>query len=380
MFGPIHLDVDAPAALSGMGNVLVPPKALDVLQVLLENRGRTVEKDDLMRPSVAGYGRRRGEPDAERVHAAAGAWRRTVGSPLHFHRRPSRVSIRRQRVETGSECRAGRATASASDGESGGIPRVRERKTLLVETRCRGVRAAIAFFRQAIDRDPTYALAYVGLAEVFVMLWVHGWPVAPDAFVTAKAAAARALEIDDTIAEAHATLGAIRMTSDMDWAGAEQSFCMRIELAPGLRDDPQLVRELSSLRNSRFDEAVREAQQAVSARPAERDVAHGRRPHALLGRRYEEAVETELSALEMDPELLAGALGDRDGARATRRRHPARSTALRDADEFSGGNPMVRGVLGRSLALSGTPTKPARSSEPDDRSSWLMRRQRTLWR
>src|SRR5204863_2901896 len=76
------------------------------------------------------------------------------------------------------------------------------------------VRSATAFFRQAIDLDPTYALAYVGLAECFVTRWVHGWTTAPDALVTAKAAAVKALEIDGTIAEAHATLGAIRMCSE----------------------------------------------------------------------------------------------------------------------------------------------------------------------
>jgi hypothetical protein len=54
-----------------------------------------------------------------------------------------------------------------------------------------GVRAAIGFFRQAIDFDPTHGLAYVGLAECFVALRLHGWSTAPDALATAKAAAMR---------------------------------------------------------------------------------------------------------------------------------------------------------------------------------------------
>ena len=84
----------------------------------------------------------------------------------------------------------------------------------------------MGFFRQAIDLDPTYALAYVGLAECFVVLRVHSWPVAPDALVSAKAAAAKALDIDDTIAEAHATLGAIRMTAEHDWLAPSSRFAV----------------------------------------------------------------------------------------------------------------------------------------------------------
>ena len=330
----------------------MPLKAVDILQVLLENRGRTVEKDDLiarvwpdtvveeanLTQSVFMLRRALGDEPTEPRYISTVARRgyRFVGSASETGSGPDLDERRRVHRTTNLEAYhaylKGRHYWSKRDAE--------------------GVRAAVAFFRQAIDLDPTYAFAYVGLAECFIVLRAHSWPGAPDALVTAKAAAAKALEIDDTIAEAHATLGVIRMWSEWNWPGAERSFSRAIELAPDYATARNWYANYLAAQR-RFDDAIREAQQAVALDPLSVVWRVGVGHMLFLARRYEEAVETELHALETDPHFWLAhwvlgmgyeQLGDL----------PRATAALRDADDFSGGNLMTRGLLGRILALCGS--------------------------
>lgn len=350
-FGTFTLDV-ARRRLARAGEaVLVPPKALDVLQVLLENRGRTVEKDDLM-------GRVWPDTVVEEANLTQTVFvlRRALGDEPSDPHYISTVARRGYRF-------VGSAAETGSDPDSSERRRVHRTANLeayhaylkgrhyWLKRDADGLRAAMGFFRRAIDLDPTYALAYVGLAECFVILRGHCWPTAPDALVSARAAAAKALEIDDTIAEAHATLGMIRMAFEWDWLGAERSLCRAIELAP----------EYAAARNfyanylaaqGRFDDAIREAQQAVRFDPLSVMWRVGVGHMLVLARRYEEAVVTELNALEIEPHfwLAHWALGM---AYEQLGDLPRAAAALRNADDFSGGNLMVRGLLGRILALCG---------------------------
>ena len=90
----------------------------------------------------------------------------------------------------------------------------------------------IEYFQQAIAKDPNYAMAYAGLADSYISLG-SGFVVPKEAFPKAKEAALRALEIDDTLAEAHASLGFIKANYDWDWSGGEREFQRAIELNPG---------------------------------------------------------------------------------------------------------------------------------------------------
>src|SRR6266540_3148352 len=93
-----------------------------------------------------------------------------------------------------------------------------------------GLSKAAAFFEQAIEKDPNYALAYSGVADSYS---VPQNPITPrDRMPKAKAAAMKALELDDTLAEAHASLGNVKHTYDWDFAGAEREFKRAIELNP----------------------------------------------------------------------------------------------------------------------------------------------------
>ena len=350
-FGPFTLDTGRRRLFRHGEAIMVPPKALDVLQLLLDNRGRTVEKGDLMS---------RVWPDAivEEANLTQSVFvlRRALGDEPSDPRYISTVARRGYRF-------VGSVSETGSEPLLNERPRVHRTTSLeayhaYVKGRhywskrdVDGVRAALGYFRQAIDLDPTYALAYVGLAECFVVLRVHSWPCAPDALLTAKAAASRALEIDDTIAEAHATLGVIRMTSEWDWAGAEQSFGSAIELAPDYATARNWCANYLAAQG-RFDEAVREAAEAVRLDPLSVAWRMGVGHMLFLARRYAESVDAELSALEMDPQfwlahwvlgLVYEQLGDQSSATA----------ALREADDLSEGNLMAHGLLGRMHALCG---------------------------
>ena len=89
---------------------------------------------------------------------------------------------------------------------------------------------AADYFAQAVQKDPRYALAYAGLADTYSLLGDSGYLSPEDAGPRAKAAAMEALQIDDTLAEAHTSVGLVREYYDWDWAGAEREFRRAIEL------------------------------------------------------------------------------------------------------------------------------------------------------
>jgi serine/threonine-protein kinase len=94
------------------------------------------------------------------------------------------------------------------------------------------IRKGLSYFNQAIDLDPNYALAYVGIADAYY--WLSNLYLPPkEAIPKARAAALRALELDDSVAEAHASLATIKSVFDWDWPGAEQAYRRAIELKPG---------------------------------------------------------------------------------------------------------------------------------------------------
>jgi serine/threonine protein kinase/Tfp pilus assembly protein PilF len=93
-------------------------------------------------------------------------------------------------------------------------------------------RRAADYFSEAVQKDPRYALSYAGLADTYSQLGDAGYLPPSEAWPKAKAAAMQALEIDDTLAEAHTSLGLVKEHFEWDWAGAEQEFQRAIELNP----------------------------------------------------------------------------------------------------------------------------------------------------
>nr|MDQ5872187.1 protein kinase [Acidobacteriota bacterium] len=94
------------------------------------------------------------------------------------------------------------------------------------------IQKGIGYFQQAIEKDPTYALAYAGLADSYAILYQYAGLPSSETFPKAKAAASKALEIDDSLAQAHATLASVHQHSDWDFSAAEKEYRRAIELDP----------------------------------------------------------------------------------------------------------------------------------------------------
>jgi len=163
-----------------------------------------------------------------------------------------------------------------------------------------GLRKSIEYFEQAIEKDPNYALAYAGLADVYIVL--PTWTPEPPkgVYLKAKELTLKTLEIDDGIAEAHTSLGFLMGMCDHDWKGAEREFKRAIELNPGYGQAHSWYAVMLSLLE-RFDEALKEAEQALELDP----LSLTRHFYAALilnnVRDYDQAIEVLQRTLEMDP-------------------------------------------------------------------------------
>lgn len=164
-----------------------------------------------------------------------------------------------------------------------------------------GVRKGIDYLQQAIDADPLYAQAYAGLADCYIVLGAPLNALPPkEAFSHAKAAATKALEIDDTLAEAHATLGVVKQRFEWDVEGAAQEFRRAIELNPAYATAHQWY-AINFEILGQPDADLAEAQRAYEIDPLS-IIINARVGHAYYyARRYDEAIEQYKKTLELDP-------------------------------------------------------------------------------
>jgi tetratricopeptide (TPR) repeat protein len=160
-----------------------------------------------------------------------------------------------------------------------------------------GVKRSMGYFQQAIDLDPHFALAYAGLAQAY-----HQSYFTPprERMPKARAAAERALQLDDTLAEARAALGWVSWRYDWDWQKAEREVRRAIDLNPNSASvHATFCYFLSSM--GRHREALREQLTAEELDPLSPiiDVGHGRLLY--FWRRYDEAIARYQKTLELDP-------------------------------------------------------------------------------
>jgi tetratricopeptide (TPR) repeat protein len=120
---------------------------------------------------------------------------------------------------------------------------------------------AIQYFNQAIDKDPSYALAYAGLADCHALLSVWGGQPPNDALTMAEAAALRATALDNTLSEAHTSLAFAKWIYDRDWASAEREFQEAIRLKPAYPTAHHWYSYFLAAMG-RFDEAITQIKQA----------------------------------------------------------------------------------------------------------------------
>jgi eukaryotic-like serine/threonine-protein kinase len=159
---------------------------------------------------------------------------------------------------------------------------------------------SVEHFNQAIEKDPNYALAYAGLADAWFSRGWYRYIEPKDAYERAKAAATRALAIDDKLAEGHAILAAIKTTYDWDWQGAETEFKLAIQLNPNYATAHQRY-SLFLPTLGRLDEAIAEARKARELDPLSLPINENLGDILYLARRHDEAIEQLRKTLELDP-------------------------------------------------------------------------------
>lgn len=162
-----------------------------------------------------------------------------------------------------------------------------------------GAKKAISYFEQALEKDPSYAPAYAGIADCYTFGDGNflGLPMA-EALEKATAAASRALELDDTLSEAHTSLGALRF-HQWDWEGAEASFKRAISLNPNSALAWQWYGELLSA-TARHEEAISAMEQAQRLDPLEVMINGDLAWIYYMARRYDRALEQGHKTLELE--------------------------------------------------------------------------------
>jgi eukaryotic-like serine/threonine-protein kinase len=160
---------------------------------------------------------------------------------------------------------------------------------------------ALEFYQQAVEQDPTYALAYAGVADCYAHLGFspYGTMRPKDAYPRAKAAAEKALVLDSSLGEAYASLGLWHFWYDWDWTASERAFRRSIELAPNsfgaLTWYPVLLWAIG-----RPSEAIAEARRAVHSDPLSVNLTTMLGQVLYFSRHHEEALQVLNKALEMD--------------------------------------------------------------------------------
>lgn len=164
----------------------------------------------------------------------------------------------------------------------------------------KGFQQSVRYFNEATQKDSNYPLGYAGLADSYILLGEYSLLPAKEAFAKARTAATKALELDDSLAEAHNALAAVKVDYDWDWPGAEREFQRAIELNPGYATAHQWYAELLS-QIGRHEEALAEIKLAEQLDPFSLiiNVVHG---DALRSAgQYDLAIEQLQKTLEIDP-------------------------------------------------------------------------------
>ncbi len=163
-----------------------------------------------------------------------------------------------------------------------------------------GFLRAIEHFQEAIERDPNYALAHAGLADAYNVLGYYNYLPPREAYPRAKAAASRALEIDESLVHAHASLGYARLFFDWDWSGAEASFLRAIELDPSYASAHQWY-AWCLLVMRRMDEMIVAMRTALQLDPLSL-IINAHMGYALFwAHRYDDALEQLRRTQALDP-------------------------------------------------------------------------------
>lgn len=215
-----------------------------------------------------------------------------------------------------------------------------------------GIRKAFEYFRQALEKDPNYALAYTGVADCYIVGGGNylGLP-GSQAYPKAKEAVLRALELDETLAEAHAALAGILTDYERDWSASEREFQFALQRNPSYATAHQWYSELLS-NLGRHEEAVAEARKAQDLDPLSLIANTNVGVRFIFARRYDQAVEELRKTLELDADFQRahfwlGIAYEQKGM------FPQAIGSFEKVVELSGRDPRYLAALAHAYAVSG---------------------------
>jgi TolB-like protein/DNA-binding winged helix-turn-helix (wHTH) protein/Flp pilus assembly protein TadD len=216
-----------------------------------------------------------------------------------------------------------------------------------------GLKAALAYFKQATEEDQKYAKAYSGLADTYALLgdWQYAAMTPKEAFPQAKAAAIKALELDSTLGEAHNSLAFVLDGFDWDFDAAGKEFRRAIELSPGYATAHHWYAWHLSLLG-RLDEAIAEMKRAQNLDPLSLIINADLAELLVLAHHYDESIAQSRKTIEMDPNF---ALAHNQLAQAyfQKQMYDEAVAELKTAVQLSGSSPAFIANLARAYVASG---------------------------
>jgi serine/threonine protein kinase/tetratricopeptide (TPR) repeat protein len=214
-----------------------------------------------------------------------------------------------------------------------------------------GYKMALEHFQEAIVKDPLFALAYVGIADTYGVRGLFGILPPRKAFTEAKAAAKKAIDIDQTLGEIHASLGFINFYYDWDWQKAEHEFKKALKINPSYAWAHEWY-ALFLVSMARFDEAIPKAKKALELNPLSIIMNAVAGCVYWIARRFDESIMHLKKAIELDPSFLLSYVWLGSGYAILGKRDEAIAT-LRKGIILAGDMPYALGFLGQGLAMTG---------------------------
>jgi len=167
-----------------------------------------------------------------------------------------------------------------------------------------GLKTAIRYFEQAIEKDPQYALAWAGIADSYSLLGEYGNIPRKELYPKAEAAVNKALEIDNRLAEVHTSLASLLMLSKWDWVNSEKEFKLALELNPNYATAHHWYSQWF-LCMGRLEESLRMISRAAELDPVSQAILKDQGLTLYYKRQYDSAIEIAKRTLELDPNYAA---------------------------------------------------------------------------
>lgn len=216
-----------------------------------------------------------------------------------------------------------------------------------------GLKTGIDYFDQAVAIDPKYARAYSGLADSYALLgdWEYGALTPNEAFPKAKAAATKALELEDTLGEAHASLAFCLDLFNWDWKSAELEFKRAIDLNPSYATSHQWY-AWHLIVTGQNEQGLSELKKAEALDPLSLIISADVADALVIAHRYDESIRQSRRTIQMDPSF-AMAHYQLAQAFVQMRKYDQAAKELQEAIELSRGNPICTSLLAYVYAVSG---------------------------